>query len=62
MVDKIYCNCGDHLYDHLEICPFCNGIKIGNSDLLNYLLGKYNIEYDNLKEEYINNNKSSKPE
>lgn len=31
---KKYCNCGDHLYNHLHICPSCEGEKISDMDLL----------------------------
>jgi len=32
-----------------KYCPFCNGDKIHNDDLLNYLLIKYNLSKDEAK-------------
>lgn len=50
-----YCECGDHLYDYLIYCPFCQGIKISDTDLLHYVLGKHGLNYAELRQEYIEN-------
>lgn len=57
-----YCECGDHLYDHLNKCPFCGGEKISDTDLLDFILKRNNINYDNLRQEYIESNKDIKSE
>jgi hypothetical protein len=33
-------------------CPYCNGSQVDNEDLLQYLLTKYNLKYDDVVEEY----------
>jgi hypothetical protein len=36
-----------------KYCPFCNGKKVNDDDLLKYLLNKYGIDKEQLKAEYI---------
>jgi hypothetical protein len=36
-----------------KYCPFCNNSKVSDEDLFRYLLRKYELDYDQLKEEYI---------
>jgi hypothetical protein len=38
-----------------KYCPYCNGKKIADSDLLEYLIKKYNLNKDDLKKEYLKN-------
>lgn len=33
-------------------CPYCNGSQVDNEDLFQYLLDKYNLKLEDVKEEY----------
>jgi len=36
-----------------KYCPFCNGSKVSDDDLLVYLMGKYDVDKEELKKEYL---------
>lgn len=38
-----------------KYCPFCNNVKVSDEDLFRFLLKKYNLNYDDVKTEYIKN-------
>lgn len=40
-----------------KYCPFCNGNKVSNDDLLKYLLKKYDINKEKLKREFLKTTK-----
>lgn len=36
-----------------KYCPFCNGTKVNNDDLLDYIVKKYKIDIESIKHEFI---------
>jgi len=42
-----------------KYCPFCIGNQYTSDDLLNYLLAKYNLTEESVKEEYFKNRQST---
>lgn len=38
-----------------KYCPFCNGNKVSNDDLLEYLLERYGLSKEEAKKDYLEN-------
>lgn len=39
-----------------EYCPFCSGITIDETELLDYIIKKYNLNETELREEFLKSN------
>lgn len=55
-IEKGYFKIGEPLDDtgiDPKYCPFCNGESIHNDDLLSFLLNKYNLSMEEVRNEYL---------
>jgi hypothetical protein len=57
-IENGWINVGDVIDDvgiDPKYCPFCQGTEVAKEDVLEYLLEKYGLDYEEVKREYLAN-------